>query len=146
MAKKDREFNFNERGIPTLAKAWDGSIPAFKKFEKNESGRRARGQLEDMVDVLCKVWIVKGPDNDQFPDLCYATWLAKMATSIDGIHTSPGAIAGILQKWEKIGYATIGIKPSRFIGYTKTGMELGLDEIYRRGKFRKTRHYQWPDK
>lgn len=142
-----REYTFNERGIPTLAKRWDGTVPQFREFPELESGRRSRGQLEDMVDVLCKRWLVGGSSQDEH-HRCTAEALAAASMAHDGRPTSTGAVSAILRKWAELGYAEVEEKPMRFVGLTARGMELGLEELYRLERRRRTgrTHYQWPEK
>lgn len=117
-----------------LAQAWDGTIPK-PALTSSESGRRRRGQLESMVDTLCKTWLVIGTAV-LMPEDCTAEWLTERAAAMDGLETSSGAVAAILHRWERMGYAQIRKKPLRFIGFTAHGLEVGFEELRRRERRR----------
>lgn len=131
------EYTFDERGLPTLARAWDGTVPAVPEFPPNASNRRARGELEAIIDMLCKRWMV----NATGPMYCSAEWLSYEATKYDGRPTTSAAVGRILEKWENVGYAKTDRKPIRFVRLTPDGVQLGLAELYRREK-RKRKRYQ----
>ncbi|WKW85511.1 DNA binding protein [Rhodococcus phage Reynauld] len=128
-----------------LAKAWDGTMPKFATFNEMPTGRRARGQLDDMVDVLCKMWMLTGTGGALMPEMCTSEWLTERTAAADGRETSPGAVAGILHRWRRIGYAIVRDKPLRFCGFTAAGLELGVEELNRQYRRRKLgdKQYQW---
>lgn len=132
--------------MPVRGVKWDGTIPELRKWEPTATGRRARGELEDMVDMLCKRWIMR--DLLAGVEDCTSEWLAKEATELDGRSTSTGGITGILRRWDELGYAIIEDGPTRFVSFTAKGMQVGLAEMARRAKVRArgTTHYRWPDK
>lgn len=131
------EYTFDERGLPTLARSWDGTVPVVPAFPPAPSGRRARGELEAIVDMLCKRWMIDATG----PMYCSAEWLREEATKHDGRPTTSAAIGRILEKWVEVGYATMERKPIRFVNLTAEGIQLGLAELYRREK-RKRKRYQ----
>lgn len=137
MRKPDPEFTFDDRGLPTLAVEWDQkTVPQLKKYPPTASGRRARGQLENLVDYVVKEQIVNRPD--QVPTNEY---IAKRVAELDGVECSTGAVWKVLQNWERIGYAQLAIKPRRFHGFTEDGIKKGLPELYRQER-RKRRQPQ----
>lgn len=120
-------MNSSESGQP-----WDWTVPKPRLYPRTESGRRARGQLEDMVDRWCKAWLVKGAT---VLHPCTARWLAEVTSSEDGKPTSQGSVRGILLRWRDIGYADIEEDPTRFVGFTVDGMRYGYEEMYRRADY-----------
>jgi hypothetical protein len=131
------EYTFDERGLPTLARSWDGTVPTVPPFPPNDSGRRARGELECICDMLCKRWMV----NAAGPMYCSAEWLAHEATKYDGRPTTSAATGRVLERWAAVGYAVMDRKPIRFVRLTAEGVEIGLSELYRREK-RKVKRYK----
>lgn len=141
MSSPRREFKFTEKGIPTLAEQWRGEIPEILNFPPTESGRRARGQLGNLLDHICKSWLMGGVSKG-YPEMCTAEWLAKAVTELDGKPVSTGAIARVLHKWKEVDYAVVEEGPLRFVGLSAQGMKLGFDEIERRKK-KKSKHFDW---
>lgn len=141
------EFEFNERGIPTRAKKFTLDVPRRREFPAPASGQRARGELEDMVDVLCRLWLIMLILGADVAGRCTTEWLATACSRMDGRPTTPGAVGQILRRWEQLDYAVIAAKPARFVGLTEKGMKLGIVETHRRDRLRRTNrpsHYQWP--
>jgi hypothetical protein len=137
MRRPDPEYTFNERGMPTLAKEWDGTIPTMRDFPIHDSGRRARGELEALCDILVKAWMVNPSPNK--PERCTAEWLAQQATEYDGRPTTSAATGRVLERWVSVGYAIMERKPIRFVSLTEDGVKLGLDELYRRERMGRKR-------
>lgn len=141
MPSPRREYKFTESGIPTLAEQWRGEIPEILDFAPTASGRRARGQLENILDHVCKSWMMQSEVRAQ-ADQCTAEWLATAVTAIDGRATSTGACRRVLLRWRDLGYAIVEENPLRFVGLTEQGMKIGIDELERRSK-KKSRHFDW---
>lgn len=141
MPAERREYKFTEKGIPTLAERWRGEIPEIVEFSPTASGRRARGQLGNLLDHICKKWMI-GSASEGYPEQCSAEWLAKAVTALDGKPTSTGAVARVLNKWSKLQYAMVEEHPLRFVGLTIQGMELGVEELEQQSK-KKSRHFDW---
>ncbi len=138
------EFEFNERGVPTRARKFTLDIPRRREFAPVATGRRARGELEDMVDVLCRTYLVSlltGLGSVEFD--CTVEWLAAQCTLMDGRPTSSGAVLAVLQRWEELDYAVMARDPARFVTLTEKGMRLGLTETHRRARTDRPAHYQW---
>lgn len=133
------EYTFDERGFPTLRKGWDGKVPNVPLFASTDSGRRARGELEAICDMLIKRWMTS--EYEAVP-YCTAEWLAQEATKHDGRPTTSAATARVLDRWVEIGYAYRGSRPIRFIGLTQEGVDIGLAELYRRQKRVKRRRIE----
>jgi len=70
--------------------------------------------------------------------LCTAEWLRQLATDFDGKPTSSAAVARVLDRWVSVGYAIVKRKPIRFVDLTPEGRELGLAELYRRERRRRS--------
>lgn len=81
--------------LPTLAKSWDGDVPNVPDYPENESGRRGRGELEAICEMVVKRWMVEGDDRTEF---CSAEYLAKEATRYDGRSTTSAATARVLDR------------------------------------------------
>lgn len=132
--------------MPIRGVRWDGTVPELGKWEPTDTGRRRRGELEEIVDMLCKRWIVV--DLMAGTPECTSEWLAAEATKVDGKSTSTGGVTAILRRWANLGYAQVEDKPTRFVALTADGMARGRKELARRArvKAKGTTHYQWPDK
>jgi len=94
--------------------------PSQRTFEPTPSGYRARGQLEAEVMKVCDLW-----DTSDGPVSLPLSYIAIQ------IPTDPpasvGAIREVLLRWVKYGFATLGIDPLAFTGYTEIGREKGID-------------------
>jgi hypothetical protein len=105
----------------TIARQW---IPT-------PTGRSARGELEAQIKWACDVWVV-----ERDPEFCTPRYVSEEIGRQYGIRPpSVGAIDAAWKKWAKIGFARIGVKPTRFVGYTPEGIELTLEgckEKYKR--------------
>lgn len=136
MLKPEPVYSFDEHGMPTLAKKWDGKLPEIPTFPETESGRRRKGELEVMVDYVVKAWTVfsEGDCSMGIPDQCTAEYIAQECTALDGRPTSSGAVWKVLVNWRDWDYAEVAEKPNRFVMFTENGLKLGLDEIHRRIK------------
>ncbi|AOE44572.1 hypothetical protein SEA_JUMBO_64 [Gordonia phage Jumbo] len=132
--KPDPVFSFTDKGIPTLAEAWDGkTVPPVPKFPETESGRRARGELEMLVEYVVKDWFV-----NHFSEVVpTAEYIAHEVQKLDGKPCSSGAVWGILEKWEEIGFAKSAFKPRRFFSFEVGAFQKGLPELYRQNKRKK---------
>jgi hypothetical protein len=101
------------------------AVPATieRSFAPTATGRAARGELEAWVKKQCDIWIVEAED---FP--CTPQYLSDEIGRDEGIKPpSVGAISAVFERWIKMGFATIEKKPTRFIGYTPQGIQLGLE-------------------
>jgi hypothetical protein len=116
----------------TLESVAPGLVPPRNRrsYGPTETGRAARGQLEDQVNEICSTWVV-----EQYKMACTPQYIAEEIARKEGIKApSTGAIAACFDRWEKIGYATIGRKPTRFISYTEEAVEHGLGWIKEKAK------------
>jgi hypothetical protein len=112
--------------IPTAAgveRSLDGtSRPAERVFTPTPSGYRARGQLENDVKQVCDRFDT-GTGPISLP-------LSFIATQIHpDAPPSVGAIREVLLRWVKYGFATMGVEPLAFTGYTDEGREKGVDVL-----------------
>lgn len=132
------ELRFDERGIPTRARPWDGvSLPELKRFEITETGRRARGELDNLVDYCVKAALISGDDRS-------AAGLAGAVEELDGVPTSAASVTSVLRRWDRIGYAEIDTRPVRLVDITEEGRKLGPAEMARRHRRRdRASHYKW---
>lgn len=98
----------------------DPSRPAERRFTPTPSGQRARGQLEAEVMKICDHW-----DTGEGPVALTLGFIAEQ------IHPdappSVGAIREVLLRWHKYGFATMGVEPLAFTGYTDLGREKGIE-------------------
>lgn len=126
------EYTFNDNGMPTLAKPWDFNLPEIPTFE-TAGGYRAKGELEILVDWVCKKHIIEtgyGVSCEQ---------IARDVTELDGRPTGSKPVWDILKRWTFMDYAMTAQQPNRFVGFTARGMELGLAELHRLEKRRAKR-------
>lgn len=128
MTRTAPQYTFDDRGLPTLKKAWDFNLPEIPTFPETPSGRRARGELEIMVDWICKRHVIDTGTG------ATCEVIAKEVTDLDGRPTAKQSVRDILHSWTEMEYAITGDNPNRFIAFTAKGMELGLDELHRRRK------------
>jgi hypothetical protein len=99
-------------------------------FSPTPTGRAARGELESWVKVKCDEWLI-----ENYKMLCTPAWLAEEIAYDQAIKApSVGAISAIFDRWVKLGFARVAKKPTRFLGYTDEGRELGLDGLKARAK------------
>ena len=132
------ELSFDERGLPTRGRPWDGrTLPELRRFEVTATGRRARGELDELVDHCVKAALITGDDLS-------AAGLAGSVEHLDGVPTSAASVASVLRRWERIGYAEIDTHPMRLVDITKEGRKLGPSEMARRYRRRnRASHYKW---
>lgn len=107
-------------------------IPATLRpaFKPTPTGRAARGELELWVKEWCDIWLV-----DESTSPCTPAWLSEKIARDKAIDPpSIGAISAVFVRWEKLGFAVFKKKPTRFVGYTQEGIELGLDKLKARVK------------
>lgn len=105
-----------------------------RPFSITPTGRAARGQLELWVKIECDAWLVDDPG-----ELCTPSYLATQIARAQAIDPpSVGAISAVFDRWAKLGFALIGKKPTRFVGYTPDGVKLGLERMKEQAK-RQTR-------
>jgi hypothetical protein len=109
-----------------VVKSEDPKIPdtVEKKYEPTVSGRQGRGQLEYRVKTACDSWIKDGEQGH-----CDTKWIAEYIQKQFKIDVSRGAIHAVWVRWAEIGFCSMEAKPNRFTGYTKKGVELGLEAL-----------------
>lgn len=131
----DRKLSDETRPVEIIASPVPDLVPTGieQKFSSTPTGRAARGELEQMVDRVCRDWAV---DQEDFP--CRVTYVADQIERREGIkRPSEGAINAVFERWQKIGYAIIERKPNRFVSYTDAAREHGLlrlKELAKRSK------------
>lgn len=100
------------------------------EFGPTESGRKARGQLEDEVKRVTDMWVAMAAIGDMQP--CTPPWVAER---IDPENPpSTGAISAVFERWALYGFCTIEKKPTRFTGYTPDGISKGLHVLKAQAK------------
>lgn len=108
----------------------------IRQYGNTPSGRAKTGQLEDEVNKVCSDWSVDAPS-----ELCTPKYISETIAREVGIKApSVGAIHAVFERWAKMGYATVGTKPARFVGYTPEGIELGLEGCKQKFKRVSKRH------
>lgn len=132
MARKpDPQYKYDKNNMPTLAEPWNGLfVPELPELQDTGSDRRARGELELIVEHVVKDWFVNHM-KDWTPT---AENISRQVTRIDSKSCSSGAVWGILDRWERIGFAKSEIKPKRFSHFLPGAFSMGLPELYRREK------------
>lgn len=97
-----------------------------RTYTATATGRAARGELEAWVKAACDVWLV---DAERAP--CTPVYLADEIQRTQGLGRAPsvGAISAVFVRWERIGFAVIGKKPTRFLKYTEKGIQRGLEVL-----------------
>lgn len=93
-----------------------------RTFTATATGHRQRGQLETEVQLVCNRHMV-GEIEGMLTTKAIAFFIDPENPP------SQGAIGAVLERWAKMGYATIGSKPLRFTGYTVEGMSKGLEKM-----------------
>lgn len=112
---------------PVLESPAPGIVPASlaRDFGPTATGRAARGELESWVKSKCDEWKIEEYQFD-----CTPKWIAEEISTDLGIKApSVGAISAVFERWEKLGFAKVGKKPTRFFDYTEDGIKLGLDKM-----------------
>ena len=103
------------------------SVPTTtrRSFAPTPTGRSARGELESWTKDVCDEYLV---ENYKAP--CTPMYVAEQIGKNEGIKPpSSGAVNAVFERWIKMGFAIIEKKPTRFVGYTTAGIELGLDVL-----------------
>lgn len=109
-------------------------VPATvtRRYSATPTGRAGRGELEVNVKHWCDRWVLDQPEES-----CTPTWISEKIAHDLGIKPpSVGAIGAVFDRWTAYGFALIGKKPVRFIGYTNEGVELGLEALKMRHRQR----------
>lgn len=90
-----------------------------------ESGRTKKGDLERAVQRVCLWPLSEGEDYYSVKYISQKVYENEAAA----LEKPPslGAVAAVLQRWEKYGYAMLGRNPVRFVMLTLAGKENGLD-------------------
>ncbi len=108
------------------------AIPATlrRTFAPTPTGRSARGELESWVKDVCDEYLV---ENYRAP--CTPAFVSEAIAKAQGLAPrSVGAIDAVFKRWEELGFALIGRKPTRFVAYSPDGVHLGLDAMKLRAK------------
>lgn len=100
----------------TLETGYHGTVTP--RFAPTDTGRRARGQLEYDVLKICDEYV-----HDVYDwDLCTPRLVAERIGKINETEPpSTGAINAVWDRWEKIGFAVQGKKPSHFSHFEMDG-------------------------
>lgn len=109
-----------------------GHVPPVRRasYGPTSSGRAARGELEHQVNQTCITYSV-----EEYRVHCTPQFVSQEIAKTYGIkEPSTGAVDAVFKRWEQIGYAEIGRKPTRFIKFTEKGVELGLDRMKEQAK------------
>lgn len=104
-----------------------------RPYNSTPTGRNARGELESYVREVCDAWLI---DKDFYKGApCTPKFISAEIAHNKGISPpSTGAIDAVLKRWQKVGFATLDVKPSRFMSYTEAGIKYGLEELKARLK------------
>lgn len=117
-----------------LVQSDNASVAPYKKreFAPTETGRAARGQLEQQVKEVCDAWVESGSGDPCTPQFISTSIAEKYKIK----PPSTGAIGAVFKRWTDLGFALVGSKPIRFAAYTPDGVKLGLDGMKARSKRR----------
>lgn len=116
-------------GQPTAAVTTDGSPPA----PVVPAGPTQRAKASDLEGDLRKVLddYVEGkyilPEGGLATPHTLAAEIARRRG--DGRDVSSGAVSAALARWQEIGFATLGAKPTQFIDYTDAARAHGLNAL-----------------
>lgn len=102
-------------------------VPATieRRFAPTASGRAGRGELELLVKKECDQWVLDNPEES-----CTPSYISERIAHDLGIKApSVGAISAVFDRWTKLGFALIGKKPTRFVGYMPDGVKYGLEGL-----------------
>lgn len=109
-----------------------GIVPDFleRDFAPTETGRAARGQLESWVRRVTDIWVTEMPEN------CTPKYVGQCIMDLEGLDKPPsqGAVDSVFRRWQQIGFAVIGERPTRFTRYTIEGIRDGLEAMKARAK------------
>lgn len=115
-----------------------GIVPGekVKEFSDTKSGRIQRGQLEYWTKAAIDVWVIEyGTQPEGRRPACTPTWICEQISLAEGIAPPlTGGVNHIFRRWEELGIATFGGKPTRFCAYTQEAIELGIDRMRDRVK------------
>jgi hypothetical protein len=89
-------------------------------FRATESGRTARGQLEEWVERACGAWMAGDREEE-----CTTAWVAAWIDSEYGTTPSRGAIDAVWNRWVTIGFAIKMSHPTQFVAFTPAGRDKG---------------------
>jgi hypothetical protein len=105
--------------------------PTIKRtFRETKSGRSARGELESWVKQICDEFLV-----EEYDVICSPAWVSEQIAEAQGVKPpSQGAVDAVFKRWERIGFAVIDRKPTRFSRYTEDGVKLGLEVLKLKAK------------
>lgn len=102
----------------------------------NASGRTRKGSLEGAVQRVVLEWLelpvmqrIEGLAVKEIADRVYEKEGAALEKP-----PSLGAVAAVLDRWEKYGYVLLGTKPVRVVALTPDGTQNGLDWCRARAK------------
>ena len=121
----DRSTQPGPDAPPAIKSPATDATPAIvtRSFTATPTGRAARGELESQVNEICLEWVL-----EKYPWPCTPAFVSDKIAKKYGISApSTGAIDAVYKRWEKMGYAVIGKKPTRFSEFTPDGINLGLD-------------------
>jgi hypothetical protein len=106
-----------------------------REFAPTASGRTQRGQLEVWVMAATQSWLAQRMRGEEMP-MCTPQWVSDNILKGGHVSKAPstGAIDAVFKRWIEIGYANIGLRPTRFISFTPDGVRLGLDVLKARAK------------
>jgi hypothetical protein len=124
----------SEDNAAVLVQSDNSMVAPYKKrdFTPTETGRAARGQLEQQVKEMCDQWIESRSD-----EYCTPPFVStRIAEQYNIKPPSTGAIGAVFKRWQDLGFALIGQKPVRFAAYTPDGLKLGLDGMKAKAKRR----------
>lgn len=123
MPSDDPDFGLPE-AHPDVAEGGQ-LVVTDRQVQVTEGGRTRKGDLEYAVQRVCLDW------NVEKAEYCTVKYISEtvFANESAALDKPPslGAVAAVLSRWEKYGYALLGTKPVRFVMLTPQGREKGLE-------------------
>lgn len=136
----DLESTLGVVGPEALERPGASIVPPMvaRSFEPTATGRAARGELEAWVREATDTWTVESKLDPNWQEVCTPEWIAKEVSKKHGVNLpSTGAITAVLVRWTELDFCSTEKKPTRFTGYTESGLEFGLEQLKARAKLKK---------
>ena len=112
----------------------DIPVTVLREYKPTESGRAARGSLEQNVKLACDAYLRRADATLE----CSTKWVSEwIAENKEGGLPSRGAINAVFERWLKLGFCMLMYKPTQFVCYTPDGIKFGLDEMKAKAKQRR---------
>jgi len=124
----------------TIIKSDDERLPdtVVRKFTASPTGRAAKGELELYVKQCCDEYFTAPNRRELTCDVKHVQQWIK-SRDLTAKEPSAGAVDAVFKRWDRLGFALIGKKPTRFVMYSDEGRSLGLEGLKAKEKREKNR-------